>query len=276
MHQATMGSPSQRCACMAGRLAGWLAGCLAAQHCLACPACRQAASLLYLPPPEPPPLFSCHNCVQGEQAGGGGHGGIISSRAPPGVVEIMEGDHHSFMLKKMGLLTGLAIFIHNFPEGERARGMDRLGFWCFRRCCSGNACICRPHHGTVAPGYSSEHQLCCSPRHLKSASPPLPAAGLATFVGALADTKIGVGLGERWARVTIQPASLRPSTCRAVHRAACYCRSAPLPPVQHPCCSCGHCNAQHPRGHLRGNAHLLCDWQQVEGGLDRCHRCAPC
>jgi hypothetical protein len=34
------------------------------------------------------------------------------------VVEIMESDHHSFMLKNMGLLTGIAIFIHNFPESE--------------------------------------------------------------------------------------------------------------------------------------------------------------
>lgn len=40
-----------------------------------------------------------------------------TSRTPPAVVELMESDHHSFMLKKMGLLTALAIFIHNFPEG---------------------------------------------------------------------------------------------------------------------------------------------------------------
>ena len=43
---------------------------------------------------------------------------MTHSRTPPAVVEIMESDHHSFMLKKMGLLTGIAIFIHNFPEGE--------------------------------------------------------------------------------------------------------------------------------------------------------------
>jgi zinc transporter ZupT len=43
---------------------------------------------------------------------------VTHSRTPPAVVAIMESDHHSFMLKKMGLLTGIAIFIHNFPEGE--------------------------------------------------------------------------------------------------------------------------------------------------------------
>jgi zinc transporter ZupT len=75
--------------------------------------------------------------VQGEQAGGG-HGGIISSRAPPGVVEIMEGDHHSFMLKKMGLLTGLAIFIHNFPEG--AVGWARGGWQTWARVCLWRSC----------------------------------------------------------------------------------------------------------------------------------------
>lgn len=37
-------------------------------------------------------------CLQGEAAAGGG----TSSRTPPAVVEIMEADHHAFMLKKMG------------------------------------------------------------------------------------------------------------------------------------------------------------------------------
>jgi zinc transporter ZupT len=49
---------------------------------------------------------------EGEAAGGG-----TSSRTPPAVVELMEADHHAFMLKKMGVLTALALFIHNFPEG---------------------------------------------------------------------------------------------------------------------------------------------------------------
>lgn len=57
-----------------------------------------------------------------------------TSRQAPAVVEIMQKNHHNFALKKMGILTGLAIFIHNFPEG------------------------------------------------------------LATFVGALADTRVGVGI----------------------------------------------------------------------------------
>jgi zinc transporter ZupT len=55
---------------------------------------------------------------QGEQAAAGAAAAVTHSRTPPAVVEIMESDHHSFMLKKMGLLTGIAIFIHNFPEGE--------------------------------------------------------------------------------------------------------------------------------------------------------------
>ncbi|EFN53619.1 expressed protein [Chlorella variabilis] len=54
------------------------------------------------------------------QRGGAGEGEVVtgagtSSRTPPAVVEIMEADHHSFMLKKMGVLTALALFIHNFP-----------------------------------------------------------------------------------------------------------------------------------------------------------------
>jgi len=44
--------------------------------------------------------------------------GETTSRAPPAVVEILKADpDHAFALKRMGLLTALAIFIHNFPEG---------------------------------------------------------------------------------------------------------------------------------------------------------------
>lgn len=39
------------------------------------------------------------------------------SREPPAVVELMQDDCHNFALKKMGILTAAAIFIHNFPEG---------------------------------------------------------------------------------------------------------------------------------------------------------------
>lgn len=69
---------------------------------------------------------SCPDTVVGGDAadkpGGGGEGeaaagGGTSSRTPPAVVELMEADHHAFMLKKMGLLTAMALFIHNFPEG---------------------------------------------------------------------------------------------------------------------------------------------------------------
>lgn len=35
----------------------------------------------------------------------------------PDVMAILQDDHHQFALMKMGLLTALAIFIHNFPEG---------------------------------------------------------------------------------------------------------------------------------------------------------------
>jgi zinc transporter ZupT len=99
--------------------------------------------------------------LQADGGTGGTGGGASSSRTPPAVVEIMEADHHSFMLKKMGgcwlaclhvlqspclprarlkdrvdpalnphspppagLLTALALFIHNFPEGLVRRPAD--------------------------------------------------------------------------------------------------------------------------------------------------------
>jgi len=41
-----------------------------------------------------------------------------SSREPPApIMEFLENDPHNFALKKMGMLTAIAIFIHNFPEG---------------------------------------------------------------------------------------------------------------------------------------------------------------
>jgi zinc transporter, ZIP family len=39
------------------------------------------------------------------------------SREMPAVVEILTNDPHNFALKKMGMLTAVAIAIHNFPEG---------------------------------------------------------------------------------------------------------------------------------------------------------------
>lgn len=62
--------------------------------------------------------------ADGQRGDGGGAAentetvqGGSSSRTPPAMVEILEADHHTFMLKKMGLLTALALFVHNFPEG---------------------------------------------------------------------------------------------------------------------------------------------------------------
>ena len=73
-----------------------------------------------MPLPCPPNSAIFFALPQGEPAAAGAAATAVThSRTPPAVVEIMEGDHHSFMLKKMGLLTGIAIFIHNFPEGER-------------------------------------------------------------------------------------------------------------------------------------------------------------
>lgn len=40
-----------------------------------------------------------------------------SSRQAPDVINVINDDPHSVALHKMGLLTALAIFIHNFPEG---------------------------------------------------------------------------------------------------------------------------------------------------------------
>ncbi len=40
-----------------------------------------------------------------------------SSRQSPDVMTLITSDPHSIALHKMGLLTALAIFIHNFPEG---------------------------------------------------------------------------------------------------------------------------------------------------------------
>lgn len=40
-----------------------------------------------------------------------------SSRQAPDVVNVINDDPHNMALHKMGLLTALAIFIHNFPEG---------------------------------------------------------------------------------------------------------------------------------------------------------------
>jgi ZIP family zinc transporter len=40
-----------------------------------------------------------------------------TSRQAPDVVNLISQDPHSVALHRMGLLTGLAIFIHNFPEG---------------------------------------------------------------------------------------------------------------------------------------------------------------
>jgi len=41
-----------------------------------------------------------------------------SSREPPApIMDYLENDPHNFALKKMGVLTAIAIFIHNFPEG---------------------------------------------------------------------------------------------------------------------------------------------------------------
>ncbi len=40
-----------------------------------------------------------------------------SSRQSPDVMALITSDPHSIALHKMGLLTALAIFIHNFPEG---------------------------------------------------------------------------------------------------------------------------------------------------------------
>lgn len=40
-----------------------------------------------------------------------------SSRQAPDVMNVMNDDPHNMALHKMGLLTALAIFIHNFPEG---------------------------------------------------------------------------------------------------------------------------------------------------------------
>lgn len=40
------------------------------------------------------------------------------SREAPAIMEILENDPHNFALKKMGVLTAIAIFIHNFPEGQ--------------------------------------------------------------------------------------------------------------------------------------------------------------
>jgi ZIP family zinc transporter len=40
-----------------------------------------------------------------------------SREAPAPIMEMLESDPHNFALKKMGILTAIAIFIHNFPEG---------------------------------------------------------------------------------------------------------------------------------------------------------------
>ncbi|KAG7667152.1 hypothetical protein Ndes2526B_g04342 [Nannochloris sp. 'desiccata'] len=40
-----------------------------------------------------------------------------SREAPAPIMEFLENDPHNFALKKMGVLTAIAIFIHNFPEG---------------------------------------------------------------------------------------------------------------------------------------------------------------
>eukprot|EP00889_Picochlorum_renovo_P003818 jgi/Picre1/30848/NNA_006207.t1 len=40
-----------------------------------------------------------------------------TSRTAPDVMQVIENDPHNHALHKMGLLTALAIFIHNFPEG---------------------------------------------------------------------------------------------------------------------------------------------------------------
>lgn len=40
-----------------------------------------------------------------------------SSRQAPDVINVINDDPHNMALHKMGLLTALAIFIHNFPEG---------------------------------------------------------------------------------------------------------------------------------------------------------------
>ncbi len=40
-----------------------------------------------------------------------------SREAPAPIMEFLENDPHNFALKKMSILTAIAIFIHNFPEG---------------------------------------------------------------------------------------------------------------------------------------------------------------
>ena len=42
-----------------------------------------------------------------------------ASEAPAAIMEILKSDPHNFALKKMGILTAIAIFIHNFPEGKK-------------------------------------------------------------------------------------------------------------------------------------------------------------
>jgi zinc transporter, ZIP family len=44
-------------------------------------------------------------------------GASNSREAPAALIELLESDPHNFALKKMGVLTAIAIFIHNFPEG---------------------------------------------------------------------------------------------------------------------------------------------------------------
>lgn len=69
---------SHCCPSLHGKPAGWASACLRTPLC-----CCQSQPWL-----------------QGEPAG-------TSSRTPPAVVELMEADHHAFMLKKMGAWVGV-------------------------------------------------------------------------------------------------------------------------------------------------------------------------
>jgi zinc transporter ZupT len=196
-------------------------------------------------PPLPP---------QSEQAQGGS-----SSRTPPAVVELMEADHHAFMLKKMGEqgVRVSAVLDRLFGcvvppalgdgTGGGGGGCGAAGsgmLFVVKHEAWGGRLLhffqpCAPLH-LAAGAFPPWPALHSTPPHLHphphtrtrftallttpdySSPPPPPYTrsglltalalfihnfpeGLATFVGALADTKVGVGLGEWHARRPAAP-----------------------------------------------------------------------
>lgn len=53
----------------------------------------------------------------GKKGSGTAEGESTSREAPAPLMEMIESDPHNFALKKMGILTCIAIALHNFPEG---------------------------------------------------------------------------------------------------------------------------------------------------------------